>query len=668
MVQKSEVPTASQAASQALPWETAFFATPIEGEKKTSDAGGTKTNNNNRLGLLVALGLVFAALVASVAVIVTNEGAGGNKSDSSNGSGTNGEAATSAPTLPTFAPTSASPSLSPTTRPSTAPSTANPSVSPSTGTPTTPNPSMSPTTATPSVSPTTGTPTTATPSVSPSTGTPTTPNPSATPTTGTPSVSPTQELAECTIMWGDMQDASSPFSFVSEQAALITLMSSVYDTSFVVNSGNPTATLLVDFKDSNGDPYNIGPVSGSASVGADMSMSMEATVNNPNFYINRMGGVISGSRLQVSNVDPRQDDLTKTFQAGSGETPSTVSATDQNPVIVFDPDYLECTDAVSPSASCSGPWYSYTYVEICAKNIFATRAPSQATAPTPLATPAPTSATPLVEIVFTNPSTSSAIKSAFENARDLWNDIITNTNEPLALPSGTINAGALGCGTNTVFADGTTSISGLTIFADISSIDGQGGILGQAGPCAFSYNLGTPSAFGDVMPRIGTMKFDEADLQGMVQSGTLERVIMHEIGHILGIGTLWSRFRVGRTADFASNPRYVGVNGVEGYKQIGGKSDDIPVANTGGDGTADSHWREETFADELMSGYATGDMPVSIMTVKSLQDLGYAVDESKAEEYFVPLEKANNFEAEAHASFGNDILEFRKVMKLPGKP
>jgi hypothetical protein len=33
--------------------------------------------------------------------------------------------------------------------------------------------------------------------------------------------------------------------------------------------------------------------------------------------------------------------------------------------------------------------------------------------------------------------------------------------------------------------------------------------------------------------------FDSADLADMVQSGIINGVILHEMGHVLGIGTLW---------------------------------------------------------------------------------------------------------------------------------
>jgi Leishmanolysin len=63
----------------------------------------------------------------------------------------------------------------------------------------------------------------------------------------------------------------------------------------------------------------------------------------------------------------------------------------------------------------------------------------------------------------------------------------------------------------------------------------------------------------------------------------------------------------------------------------------VPVENTGGPGTADSHWRETVFRNELMSGFiAEPGNPLSRMTVASLGDLGYEVDLEAAEPYVLP--------------------------------
>jgi hypothetical protein len=76
----------------------------------------------------------------------------------------------------------------------------------------------------------------------------------------------------------------------------------------------------------------------------------------------------------------------------------------------------------------------------------------------------------------------------------------------------------------------------------------------------------------------------------------------------------------------ASNPTFVGQTAMREYGQLRGGSTAIPVPveNTGGPGTRNSHWRETVFRNELMTGFVgvAGGNPLSRMTVGSLQDLG----------------------------------------------
>jgi hypothetical protein len=50
----------------------------------------------------------------------------------------------------------------------------------------------------------------------------------------------------------------------------------------------------------------------------------------------------------------------------------------------------------------------------------------------------------------------------------------------------------------------------------------------------------------------------------------------------------------------------------------------IPVEQDGGSGTALGHWDEETFGNELMTGYLNaGENAYSAMTAAAFADLGY---------------------------------------------
>jgi hypothetical protein len=60
----------------------------------------------------------------------------------------------------------------------------------------------------------------------------------------------------------------------------------------------------------------------------------------------------------------------------------------------------------------------------------------------------------------------------------------------------------------------------------------------------------------------------------------------------------------------------------------------VPVENTGGTGTANSHWRTSVMQRELMQGFAVNQVqPLSRITVGSLQDLGYTVNLTAADAF-----------------------------------
>jgi Leishmanolysin len=207
-----------------------------------------------------------------------------------------------------------------------------------------------------------------------------------------------------------------------------------------------------------------------------------------------------------------------------------------------------------------------------------------------------------------------AQKRAFKTAADRWTKAIIGD-----LPS--------------VDVDGEI-IDDLLILAQGIEIDGPGGILGQAGPTHLRPRSAGSSAF---LPVKGIMSFDTADLAEMQRDRTLKDVITHEMGHVLGIGTIWQKKRLLKGAGTA-NPRFTGKRAKSEFGKLKRSGPmEVPVENTGGPGTRDGHWRESVFRNELMSGFvATANNPLSRMTVASLKDLGYTVDLSKAEPYTLP--------------------------------
>ena len=173
------------------------------------------------------------------------------------------------------------------------------------------------------------------------------------------------------------------------------------------------------------------------------------------------------------------------------------------------------------------------------------------------------------------------------------------------------------------------SVNDLLVYVRIAAIDGAGKILGQASPCYVNSS--------NKLPIMGFFELDQDDLAALLAYGTLDDVVLHEMGHVLGIGTLWNYQRqllVGAGSDdpyFAgtiSRAQLASTTGF-GYAGLG-----VPVENSGSTGTRDAHWRRSVFSNELMQGYAQpGGMPLSRITVASLTDMGYLTTVTGADNY-----------------------------------
>ncbi len=177
------------------------------------------------------------------------------------------------------------------------------------------------------------------------------------------------------------------------------------------------------------------------------------------------------------------------------------------------------------------------------------------------------------------------------------------------------------------------TVDDVVIFAIVAPIDGVGRILASAGPCI----LRTQSQF----PVIGVMRFDSDDIPLLSSNDRLPAVVLHEMLHVIGIGTLW-RTRDMLMGSGSPDPRFIGNLAGTQCIAAGGFSScydgRVPVENSGGSGTVEVHWRESVFDREVMTGFveANPDMPLSGISFASLQDIGYSINLLSADPYFVP--------------------------------
>ena len=82
-----------------------------------------------------------------------------------------------------------------------------------------------------------------------------------------------------------------------------------------------------------------------------------------------------------------------------------------------------------------------------------------------------------------------------------------------------------------------------------------------------------------------------------------------------------------------------GANAIAAFDDAGGtdyQGQKVPVENErGGSGARDAHWRKSVMGSELMTFALSGDGEFSAITIQSMADLGYVVDDSVADDYTV---------------------------------
>ena len=274
---------------------------------------------------------------------------------------------------------------------------------------------------------------------------------------------------------------------------------------------------------------------------------------------------------------------------------------------------------------------------------------------------------------------------SFKAAAARWNSIIVENQiipevVPEDFPSVDIVCGFLA--TNFSF-EPETVFDHLFVVVEGEDIDGLGGTLFQSGPCAFEI----------LFPIVGGIRYDTTDLEELENDGTLEDVVLHNLGHALGIGTSWRLITQGdifllqdpifeNTEDPGNTnaqPRFIGFNArqelsllvdapqllasVPVQDEVVAGEQRFDVVAGEGRGIVDFHWDLDTFQNELMTfEIVVGeDHPLSRMTLRSMEDLGYIVDLDQADDFQLPVRGAtssSNQGLRKRHSLKNDVAVF----------
>ena len=180
----------------------------------------------------------------------------------------------------------------------------------------------------------------------------------------------------------------------------------------------------------------------------------------------------------------------------------------------------------------------------------------------------------------------------------------------------------------------------ININASVAPIDGPNNILAQAGPTLGTCSiggalngdlLGCNGNGGIVYTTAGIMEFDSADINSLAMGGPnfgdggLLDVIVHEMAHVLGFGTLWDL----NGLYVNGSGQYVSANTLAAYQaECDAAATFVPVELEGGPGTANAHWDEADFAcgdGEIMTGFIDNANYLSQTTLAAFEDLGYTI-------------------------------------------
>lgn len=199
------------------------------------------------------------------------------------------------------------------------------------------------------------------------------------------------------------------------------------------------------------------------------------------------------------------------------------------------------------------------------------------------------------------------------------------------------------------------------------------GILGGASLQTYTITQGT--TYGNIMPYEGTIQLNSLYTASMLadvrSSGETQYyyVVLHELGHILGIGPFWSSSSpiyapitsYTDANDSTTKYYYTGTNAFNQYKSylssdLSNAVIGLPIEDNGGSGTAEVHPEEGLESvvssdtryingifhpginEELMTGWMEGsptDTPISRVTLGFLEDMGYIVNYSDAENFSI---------------------------------
>lgn len=170
-------------------------------------------------------------------------------------------------------------------------------------------------------------------------------------------------------------------------------------------------------------------------------------------------------------------------------------------------------------------------------------------------------------------------------------------------------------------------ITGVRVLIKLDTLPSR--LAGLGGPCVMRANG---------LPLVGTVSLNFLNYNTL-SDRKLDDLIQHEVGHVLGLGTLWNRGNFSGLVSGdsgATDPIFIGPNALAAFTRLGrstqftGRRVPVQLGALG-------HWRIDAFIGELMApALAASVQPTSAVTVAALRDLGWAVEPEAYDEFTLP--------------------------------
>lgn len=248
--------------------------------------------------------------------------------------------------------------------------------------------------------------------------------------------------------------------------------------------------------------------------------------------------------------------------------------------------------------------------------------------PEPDPEPEPGTGSFSIELIFAS-NVPQSYRQAVTSAANRWSELIT---EGLSPTSGTLPA----C--NGHPSPGYRTVQNVLISVKLEPMDEYA--LGYGGFCAYRR--------GNNLPTYGTVTLN-TEIDTRFGMETLEQAALHEIGHVLGLGTLWDMPSTRQidyaptnacinAVNFTRTPKYNGAQAKVQFASLtgGAAGTGIPLESALGPGSRCSHWDSDALPGEIMIAvlHIGRQHGLSRVTAGGLADLGYSVDYSKADQSY----------------------------------